>query len=127
MTIGNWRCAWPRLEATAHESRHVLIREYPRQIPNGDQVDLVEVMEIADRSIQHHRMYCRWKACTLIAPALARLRSQGDAASRSEDYGVDIVLNIIGRGPPPEKRTAKSGRGRSYPEVAASVRIGSFF
>jgi steroid Delta-isomerase len=47
-----------------------LIWEYPRQTDEGDQIDLVEVMEIREGEIQHHRIYWGWKGCTLIAPVL---------------------------------------------------------
>ena len=49
-----------------------LIWEYPRVTPEGDQVEIVEVMEIADRLIRHHRIYWGWKGCLLITPKLAR-------------------------------------------------------
>lgn len=48
-----------------------LIWEYPRQTPDGDQVDILEVMNIRDREIRHHRIYWGWKGCMLIAPSLA--------------------------------------------------------
>jgi steroid Delta-isomerase len=34
--------------------------EYPRSTPHGDQVDLVEVMDVADGLIAHHRVYWGW-------------------------------------------------------------------
>ena len=34
--------------------------EYPRATPQGDQVDLVEVMDIANGLIAHHRVYWGW-------------------------------------------------------------------
>jgi steroid delta-isomerase len=34
--------------------------EYPRNTPQGDQVDLVEVMDIANGLIAHHRVYWGW-------------------------------------------------------------------
>lgn len=34
--------------------------EYPRATPQGDQVDLVEVMDIDDGLIAHHRVYWGW-------------------------------------------------------------------
>ncbi|QCP49183.1 nuclear transport factor 2 family protein [Trinickia violacea] len=37
-----------------------LVWEYPRQTPEGDQVDLVEVMDIAGGLIAHHRVYWGW-------------------------------------------------------------------
>jgi predicted SnoaL-like aldol condensation-catalyzing enzyme len=40
----------------------VLIWEYPRATPDGDQMDLVEVMDISDGLIQRHRVYWGWYA-----------------------------------------------------------------
>jgi ketosteroid isomerase-like protein len=37
-----------------------LVWEYPRQSPDGDQMDIVEVMEIRDGLIAHHRVYWGW-------------------------------------------------------------------
>ncbi len=37
-----------------------LIWEYPRETPDGEQIDIVEVMEIEDGKIQHHRIYWGW-------------------------------------------------------------------
>jgi steroid delta-isomerase len=34
--------------------------EYPRETPEGDQVDLVEVMDITGGLIAHHRVYWGW-------------------------------------------------------------------
>ncbi|MGH8215594.1 MAG: nuclear transport factor 2 family protein, partial [Rhodanobacteraceae bacterium] len=35
--------------------------EYPRAAPpDGEQVDLVEVMDVADGLIRHHRIYWGW-------------------------------------------------------------------
>jgi steroid Delta-isomerase len=34
--------------------------EYPRETPQGDQIDLVEFMDIADGLIAHHRVYWGW-------------------------------------------------------------------
>ena len=54
-----------------------LIWEYPRVTPGGDQVEIVEVMEIAGRLIRHHRIYWGWKGCLLIAAKLARASASG--------------------------------------------------
>ncbi len=37
-----------------------LMWEYPRETPNGAQMDFVEVMEVKDGLIQHHRVYWGW-------------------------------------------------------------------
>jgi len=50
----------------------LLIWEYPRVTPAGEQVDLVEVMEIADGLIRHHRIYWGWFGTRLLAAAAVR-------------------------------------------------------
>ena len=37
-----------------------LVWEYPRQTPEGDQVDILELMQIRDGLISHHRIYWEW-------------------------------------------------------------------
>ena len=37
-----------------------LLWEYPRVTPRGEQMDLVEVMDLRDGLIQHHRVYWGW-------------------------------------------------------------------
>jgi steroid delta-isomerase len=66
---------WYRTGEWLTDGRRLLIWEYPRQAPGGDQLDLVEVMEVAAGLICHHRIYWGWKGCTLIAPALSRRAS----------------------------------------------------
>lgn len=39
--------------------------EYPRQADDGEQMDIVEVMEIRDGLIQHHRVYWGWYSVRL--------------------------------------------------------------
>jgi steroid delta-isomerase len=63
---------WYRTGDWLTDGRRLLVWEYPRQAPDGDQVDLVEVMEVADGLIACHRIYWGWKGCTLIAPTLVR-------------------------------------------------------
>lgn len=62
---------WYRTGLWLTDGQRRLVWEYPRATPDGDQLDLVEVMEIADGLIQHHRIYWGWKGCALIAPSLA--------------------------------------------------------
>jgi hypothetical protein len=46
--------------------------EYPRVAPAGDQVDLMEMMDIgADGMIANHRVYWGWNGVKLLARALA--------------------------------------------------------
>ena len=47
-----------------------LVWEYPRETPDGDQLDILEVMRIEAGKILHHRIYWGWKGLALIAPAL---------------------------------------------------------
>jgi steroid Delta-isomerase len=44
--------------------------EYPRDTPQGDQVDLVEVMDIANGLIVHHRVYWGWVGFRALVAAL---------------------------------------------------------
>ena len=37
-----------------------LIWEYPRETPHGDQSNIVEVMELEDGLIRHHKIYWGW-------------------------------------------------------------------
>lgn len=43
-----------------HSNRRQLTWEYPRLTPDGDQIDLVEVMDIDGDLIVHHRVYWGW-------------------------------------------------------------------
>lgn len=43
-----------------------LVFEYPRQTPDGEQMDFVEVMEIKDGLIQYHRVYWGWRGFKVI-------------------------------------------------------------
>lgn len=43
-----------------------LVWEYPREAPDGDQMDLVEVMEIRDGLIARHRVYWGWVGVGLL-------------------------------------------------------------
>ncbi|MGB7075600.1 MAG: hypothetical protein WBD53_00260, partial [Xanthobacteraceae bacterium] len=53
------------------DGERMLVWEYPRVAPDGDQVDLVEVMEIADGLIRHHRIYWGWFGTTLLTRSAA--------------------------------------------------------
>jgi ketosteroid isomerase-like protein len=43
-----------------------VVWEYPRQSPDGDQMDIVEVMEIRDGLIAHHRVYWGWVSVRML-------------------------------------------------------------
>jgi steroid Delta-isomerase len=48
----------------------MLTWEYPRATPEGDQVDLVEVMDVADGLIAQHRVYWGWFGFKTLVAAL---------------------------------------------------------
>ncbi|MGH8011216.1 MAG: nuclear transport factor 2 family protein [Candidatus Binataceae bacterium] len=43
-----------------------VIWEYPHIRPDGEQMDFVEVVELEDGLIQHHRVYCGWFSLELL-------------------------------------------------------------
>ena len=57
---------WHRTGRWLTDGERMLVWEYPRAAPDGDQVDLVEVMEVIDRLIQHHRIYWGWFGTALL-------------------------------------------------------------
>lgn len=70
---------WHRTGRWLTDGRRLLVWEYPRETPDGDQVDLVEVMEVAGGLIRHHRIYWGWFGTALllrsaVAKASARAR-----------------------------------------------------
>ena len=55
-----------------------LVWEYPRQTPDGDQIDILELMQIRDGLICHHRIYWGWFGTQmLLASATAKASGQG--------------------------------------------------
>jgi len=56
--------------------------EYPRAMPDGEQVDIVEVMEIAEGKIQCHRIYWGWFGVAMLMASATR-----KAAYPREDAG----------------------------------------
>ena len=57
---------WHRSGRWLTDRERLLAWEYPRATPDGDQVDLVEVMEVADGLIRSHRVYCGWFGTALL-------------------------------------------------------------
>lgn len=51
---------------------HTLMWEYPRATPEGEQIDILELMEIEQGKIKYHRIYWGWKGILQIAPALVK-------------------------------------------------------
>lgn len=53
----------------------LLVWEYPRQTPDGEQVDILELMELEHGKIRRHRIYWGWLGTQmLIRSALAKSR-----------------------------------------------------
>jgi ketosteroid isomerase-like protein len=48
------------------DGTRTMIFEYPRDAPDGEQMDFVEVMEIADGLIQRHCVYWGWRGVKVI-------------------------------------------------------------
>ena len=49
----------------------MLVWEYPRETPDGEQIDILELMIIEQGLIAQHRIYWGWKGCQHISGALA--------------------------------------------------------
>ena len=67
--LGNELNRWHRTGLFFSNGRQ-LTWEYPRQTPEGDQVDLVEVMDVKDGLIAHHRVYWGWVGFQTLVRAL---------------------------------------------------------
>jgi steroid delta-isomerase len=64
--------------------------EYPRHTPDGEQVDLVEVMDISNDLITHHRVYWGWVGFR----TLARMR---DAPAQALSQPVHSAIAFGGK------------------------------
>jgi steroid Delta-isomerase len=53
-------------------NNNLLMWEYPRQTPAGEQVDLVESMDIENGLIVYHRVYWGWKGLKALMAARER-------------------------------------------------------
>ena len=73
----NERVRWYRKPGEFFDDGRRLVWEYPREAPDGNQIELVEVMDLSGGRIQHHRIYWGWFGIQqLIKSALAK-RSKG--------------------------------------------------
>ena len=61
----------------------VLTWEYPRVSPEGEQMDLVEVMEIENGLIKRHRVYWGWYALNVLINQYVSKRTFLDMAMRT--------------------------------------------
>lgn len=57
---------WYRTGRWLTDGERLLAWEYPRATPDGDQVDVIEMMEIADGLIRSHRVYGGWLGTALL-------------------------------------------------------------
>jgi steroid Delta-isomerase len=57
---------WYRSGRWLTDGVRLLAWEYPRATPDGDQVDVVELMEVAAGLIQSHRVYGGWLGTALL-------------------------------------------------------------
>ncbi|HEX8591975.1 MAG TPA: nuclear transport factor 2 family protein [Pseudomonas sp.] len=62
---------WYRSDKVFINGRN-LTWEYPRKTPNGQQVDLMEMMEIENGLITYHRVYWGWYGVQLLGQALVK-------------------------------------------------------
>ena len=58
-----------------------LIWEYPRETPDGDQVDLIEMMDIEAGLIRHHRVYWGWFGFRLLMASAYEKSGRSSAAA----------------------------------------------
>ena len=65
---------WYRSDKAFINGRN-LTWEYPRKTPTGEQVDLMEMMEIENGLITCHRVYWGWYGVRLLAPVLAKAQA----------------------------------------------------
>ncbi len=68
---------WHRSGRYLTDGERLLIWEYPRAAPDGEQVDIVEVMDIADSLIQHHRIYWGWFGTGLLVRSAVEKEQSG--------------------------------------------------
>ncbi len=71
---------WHRSGRFLTDGERLLMWEYPRMTSAGDQVDIVEVMEIEDGLIQHHRVYWGWLGTGLLVRNAVKKAEAGPSA-----------------------------------------------
>lgn len=69
---------WYRTSTWLTDGEQQLVWEYPRAAPDGDQVDILEVMDVVDGLIQHHRIYWGWFGSAMLTRnAIAKVGRAG--------------------------------------------------
>ena len=74
---------WYRTDTWLTDGERLLMWEYPRAAPDGDQVDILEVMDIVDGLIQHHRIYWGWFGSAMLTRSAVAKASRAGASSAS--------------------------------------------
>jgi hypothetical protein len=67
---------WYRTNQWLTDGKRLLVWEYPRETPDGDQVEIVELMEIEDGLIRRHRIYWGWLGTGLLARSAVQKANQ---------------------------------------------------
>ena len=58
--LPNHLVRWHRIPNQFFFDGHRLIWEYPREAPDGNQIEIIEVMDLTGGLIKHHRIYWGW-------------------------------------------------------------------
>jgi steroid Delta-isomerase len=74
---------WYRTGTWLTDGERLLVWEYPRAAPDGDQVDILEVLDIVDGSIQHHRIYWGWFGSAMLTRSAIAKAGRADASAAS--------------------------------------------
>jgi GNAT superfamily N-acetyltransferase len=91
--LGNELNRWYRSRLFFSNGRQ-LTWEYPRETPQGNQVDLVEVMDVADGLIVHHRVYWGWVGFQTLVAALNKPASTQVASTDFSTWRLATELDF---------------------------------
>ncbi len=80
---------------TYHVNNNILIWEYPRETPTGDQVDILELMEIKHDKILKHRIYWGWFGVNLLLNNQASKLQEQYQTSNAVVSAIDDICNSV--------------------------------
>lgn len=63
---------WHRETNNYFVKNNILIWEYPRITPDGDQVDIIELMELENEKIKYHRIYWGWFGTQMLIKSIKK-------------------------------------------------------
>ncbi|MHC5250962.1 nuclear transport factor 2-like protein [Listeria kieliensis] len=63
---------WYRKKNFFLTKENMLVWEYPRQMPNGEQIDILELMELKEGKIWNHRIYWGWRGFKQISDSILK-------------------------------------------------------